>query len=1111
MRDQNTSPTRPADVAAKSALEHLSSRYIVVGSRRILEWHFWLAVGLFAGFMLGLIALVRIDRIPVTTASDIVIESHADTFVREDRASRNYGSSSRVESDGSPRKIGYMKFDLAQAAGVQIDQAVLRMYVTNSTSGTPGICETDTNWGEQTMTYNPHPSCMGSDIASVADASQRNTWVTVDLTDFVRARAGSEISLRLHQSHSNGFHVNSRNSSNPPQIVIATSGGSAPPPPPPEDPPEGGDDVTLDSIDQDWDVVNGGSGMAFDPVDSRFFYGVSDDDGEGGGYRVWAYEVDNVDNPTSATRRARFTTSSGWGTDTEGIFFIDIGGTWYLAVWANGNDQVRIYDRPNLQSGQSDQVMNMGSVRATWSPSNGLGSGNAESIRYNRWEDRIYGIQSRGDNSQINDNDRGLWKSATGWKNASLGNLPSTQMSKVNNGAFVTRPQNETSIPNANGDMDFISEHIMVVAGVAGSSSTKNDFVMVYLKSAEQTWDERFGSSSTHWPDKTLGQTTRVNEHIAVNADKSYLIAGPELRTANSSLVHYTTSGSSGGETPPPPPPPSGTQTLERRVQFGADDAEERLSNGSMNLTSSDLELIRDGSNDQLVGIHFRDISIPQGSTIVNATIEFEVDETSSETTSLTIQAQASDNASNFGTATGNISKRARTNAAVSWNVNAWSTKSEKKTTPNLATVVQEVIDRPGWTSGNRMTFIISGTGRRVAESYNGESANAPLLRIEWGDSGGSAPPPSGGSRGPQSVSCSGVDIFVGDNWQSKVNNNASGTIFCIQPGRHVRQSVEPKSNQQFVGLLGAVMDGENATDNAFLGTGADNVVIKNLVIENYSNSHKKAAIERGSGSSDWIIEHNEIRNNTEIGVNVTSRWQLLRNVIHNNGRYGIHGSGSDVLVEDNEIHTNSTIIGQTGDSGAMKFVKTNNMIVRNNYFHDNIGNGIWLDIDNKDALIEGNTSNNNMRQGIFYEISCGAIIRNNHVEGNGWGNTRNFPDIMAENTGIAVANSPNVEIYGNTVINNKKGIGARNWDHPNLGSVTKCTPEVRNLHVHDNSVTHTGDGVAGITAPKDASSVYNSWNNRFTNNTYNIDSSARFRWDNSWLSYSQWQAEGLQ
>ena len=70
------------------------------------------------------------------------------------------------------------------------------------------------------------------------------------------------------------------------------------------------------------------------------------------------------------------------------------------------------------------------------------------------------------------------------------------------------------------------------------------------------------------------------------------------------------------------------TQTLVVPIKDGDDDAEESV-DGTVELGSSDLELIND-EVDQVVGLRFRDIAIPNGATIVRAYIQFHVDEPSS-------------------------------------------------------------------------------------------------------------------------------------------------------------------------------------------------------------------------------------------------------------------------------------------------------------------------------------------------------------------------------------------------------------------------------------------------------------------------------------------------
>ncbi len=176
------------------------------------------------------------------------------------------------------------------------------------------------------------------------------------------------------------------------------------------------------------------------------------------------------------------------------------------------------------------------------------------------------------------------------------------------------------------------------------------------------------------------------------------------------------------------------TVALNIRVAASTDDAEES-SSGSVNLTSGDLELVHEAT-DQKVGMRFRSVTVPKGATISNAWIQFTADEAQSESTSLLFQGQAADNGPSFTTTSGNVSSRPRTTAGVSWNsVASWTTIGQAgsaQQTPNLATVVQEIVNRAGWASGNAVVIVVTGSGHRTARSYNGGSSTAPLLHIEY-------------------------------------------------------------------------------------------------------------------------------------------------------------------------------------------------------------------------------------------------------------------------------------------------------------------------------------------------------------------------------------------
>jgi hypothetical protein len=52
--------------------------------------------------------------------------------------------------------------------------------------------------------------------------------------------------------------------------------------------------------------------------------------------------------------------------------------------------------------------------------------------------------------------------------------------------------------------------------------------------------------------------------------------------------------------------------------------------------------------------------------------------------------------------------------------------------TPDITLIIQEIVNRPGWTSGNALAIIVTGTGERVAEAYDEDQAAAPLLHVAY-------------------------------------------------------------------------------------------------------------------------------------------------------------------------------------------------------------------------------------------------------------------------------------------------------------------------------------------------------------------------------------------
>ena len=242
---------------------------------------------------------------------------------------------------------------------------------------------------------------------------------------------------------------------------------------------------------------------------------------------------------------------------------------------------------------------------------------------------------------------------------------------------------------------------------------------------------------------------------------------------------------------------------IETTVAAGTDDAEERA-NGTMALASTDLDFFNDrygnGGEGQHIGIRFTGIAIPTGAVITSAYLQFHTDEKDTAPTSMLIRGEDSDDADTFADVEHNITSRVTTDASTTWTPDEWSKVGEAdaaQRTPDLSAVVQEIVSRSGWQSGNDLAFIISGTGSRTAEAFEGHPHSEPVLHIEWvpggtGTPGGTdktaptvtmdAPKEGAIVSGDVALSATAADDVGVTGVQFQVDGDNIGTIDKIAP-----------------------------------------------------------------------------------------------------------------------------------------------------------------------------------------------------------------------------------------------------------------------------------------------------------------------------------------
>lgn len=184
---------------------------------------------------------------------------------------------------------------------------------------------------------------------------------------------------------------------------------------------------------------------------------------------------------------------------------------------------------------------------------------------------------------------------------------------------------------------------------------------------------------------------------------------------------------------------PYEVKAFHRRVSSATDAGFERLVDGPVlgqTMTASEqlLDFDSAGSGSVAAGCRFADIPIPRHTKILDVRIEFTASERNSGPASIQIHAEKDCYADSYQGGNQLISQRAKTVHSVEWNdVEAWTKVGASYWTPNLAEIVQEIVDQYSWSEGNTIAFTFSGQGRRPSVAYDLQPLAAPRLHVTYG------------------------------------------------------------------------------------------------------------------------------------------------------------------------------------------------------------------------------------------------------------------------------------------------------------------------------------------------------------------------------------------
>ena len=178
--------------------------------------------------------------------------------------------------------------------------------------------------------------------------------------------------------------------------------------------------------------------------------------------------------------------------------------------------------------------------------------------------------------------------------------------------------------------------------------------------------------------------------------------------------------------------------TLE--ITASEDDIEEDVPGGSNSDSSSDLEMTYDGV-EQIIGLRYLNIGIPQGSTITAAAVQFQSRHADASACTLRVYMALVPDAGPIN-GSGDLNSIAKTTNFVDWIPPAWTSDDEVSPatkTPDFTAVLQEVVDQLTYSSTSNVVVLILAqpfngqvNQRRNARSWDNNPAKAAKFEITY-------------------------------------------------------------------------------------------------------------------------------------------------------------------------------------------------------------------------------------------------------------------------------------------------------------------------------------------------------------------------------------------
>jgi hypothetical protein len=360
-------------------------------------------------------------------------------------------------------------------------------------------------------------------------------------------------------------------------------------------------------------------------------------------------------------------------------------------------------------------------------------------------------------------------------------------------------------------------------------------------------------------------------------------------------------------------------------------------------------------------------------------------------------------------------------------------------------------------------------------------------------------------------------DVFAGDMWlihvaSMKQSNNNPYARSAVWYDRSIDKMITQFNPSHFPSMDAVVCT--MAVDSNVSG-----VTIKGGTIQRFAWWGIRTV---GSG---WTITDVHFRQNHLGAIRASGASHTIgHNKIEQSGCLGIYTTATTNLIcEYNELFRNNFLsYGErpvAKNEGGAKSVGGTNTIIRNNWSHDNDGDGWWLYFDNVDATVSTNVFEDNSRWGFADECNRGTEVTDCLIGGNGDVEQSLISGFMAdwgfERGGMLNSTSQTEDVHNN-IFELNASYSLHYLYETRTGSAIGSLVLANNAH-HNNQHDFTWeagtDSYAEVVSARGSDAAVATSSNTFTANTYHTDDTAQawWRWPSGTTkTFTTWQALGF-